>query len=45
MCESSSGIAMQKAQTTTTDGKYVVFDGNSPVIEYINKAIRALTGG
>lgn len=43
MCESNSGVTMQNAQTTTTDGKYVVFDGNSPVIEYINKAIRALT--
>lgn len=44
-CESNSGISIRNPQTTTTDSKYVVFDGNSPIIDYINKAIRTLTGG
>ena len=44
-CESNSGIAISKAQTDTTDSKYVIFDGNSPIIEYIEKSIRALIGG
>ena len=43
-CESNSGISIQNPQTATTDNKYIVFDGNSPIIDYINKAIRALTG-
>ena len=44
-CESNSGIAIKKAQTETTDSKYVIFDGNSPIIDYIEKSIRALIGG
>ena len=40
-CESTTGVAIPVPITSVTDGRYVVFDGTPPILQYIKKIIRA----